>query len=97
MISSQQIAAQLRSVTRLTDSMPFILGSETRNVSGDRHSHVPFDHHIFCGHLVTGMIGWIEHHASDSEAIVKAENQSIVQTIPELQASTVEHFMAMRL
>lgn len=49
---------------------------------------------MFRGHLVTGMHGWIEHHASDSEAIVKAENQSIPQTIHELQASSAAHFDA---
>lgn len=68
------------------------MGSESRNASGDRHSQVQLDHHEFCGHLVPGMHGWIEHHASDSEAIVKAENHSVVHTIQELQVLSAAHF-----
>lgn len=71
----------------------FICGSETRNVSGDRHSQIPSDNHpCFFGHLVQGMEGWVEHHASDSEAIVKAENHSIDQTLEQLQVSSAEYF-----
>lgn len=70
----------------------FILGSETHNVSGDRHSDVPMDTATYQGHLVAGTQGWIEQQASDSEAIVKAENHSITQTILELQITSAAHF-----
>lgn len=71
----------------------FIFGSETRNVTGDRHSQVPLEHRdVFIGYLKKELHGWIEHHASDSEAIVKAENHAIEQTIAQLQSATTAFF-----
>lgn len=74
---------------RVASMMSAVIGSETRNASGDRHSHVSPDEHMLC---VQGLSGWIEHQASDSEAIVKAENHSEPMSIDELQATSVEHF-----
>lgn len=70
-----------------------IFGSETRNVTGDRHSQVPLEHcDMFVGYLEQGLRGWIEHHASDSEAIVKAEKHAIEQTLAQLQIASTTYF-----
>lgn len=86
----RHVLLQPRHVRRLANLA--IFGSETRNVSGDRHSSVPTGQNLFANHLVSGMNGWIEHHASDSEAILVAEKHTVTQTIPELQASSACFF-----
>lgn len=95
-IVSSALPNTIPSALPVVSTTPFICGSETRNVSGDRHTLVPTDNHVFCGHLATGLHGWIEHHASDSESIVKAENHSISQTLSEMQETCAEHFLQAR-
>lgn len=43
--------------------------------------------------LYSDLVGWDEKDASDSEAIIKAENHSVIQTIPALQAASVNTFL----
>lgn len=79
----------LRVNARVAIMMSDVVGSETRNVSGDRHDRMPISSHLFC---YDGLSGWNEHLASDSEAIVKAENHSDDRSIRDLQVASVEHF-----